>query len=74
MTEKDLNLTPEREPTKKEVTVGEIITICEEILGEGSCEEMQDMDLEEALGYATTLLEEAGINAEEFFKKKGIEL
>lgn len=46
---------------------------CAKILTEEDCEELKQMEIDEAIGYSLTLLIEAGIeDPEEFLKEKGI--
>lgn len=65
----------EQEPIKspeseKELTLANVVNICIEYLGEEVKEDFDGLDLDEALGYAYTLLLENGIDPAELFEEQ----
>jgi len=61
------------ESKEEEPTPQELAAACKGTLDDESCAELEAMEFEEALGFAFTLLIEAGIdNPEEFLAEKGI--
>lgn len=63
----DIEGDKEHEPTSRELAEA-----CKEVLSEEDCEELSSMEIDDAIGYAFTLLIEAGEDPEEFLKEKGI--
>lgn len=61
----------EFEPNEPEITSTEIASACREVLGE-LADELEYLDIEEAIGLAFTLLIENGEDPEDFLKKKGL--
>lgn len=61
----------EFEPNEPEITSAEIANACREVLGE-LADELEFLEIDEALGLAYTLLIENGEDPEDFLKKKGL--
>lgn len=65
------SIVPEEET--KEPTVIDLISACSDVLDPESCEDLRSMEIGDAIGYAFTLLIEAGIDDPEgFLREKDI--
>lgn len=62
----------EQEKENNELTSVELAQVCTEVLTPEDCAELAEMEFDNALSYAFTLLLEAGEDPEEFLKEKGI--
>lgn len=62
----------EQEQEAGEPTPEELADACKEVLTEEDCQELASMEIDDAIGYAFTLLLEAGEDPDEFLKEKGI--
>lgn len=60
------------EQDRKEPNVDNIVVLFVELLGGEVREDFEGLEFEDALGYAYTLLMEAGEDPCEYFKSKGI--
>jgi len=69
--EKPTGINPEGE--SQEPTIADIVAVCVEVLGDEVAEDFtEDMEFDDALGYAYTLLIENGEDPDELFRSKGI--
>lgn len=77
MSEQESTFIPEEEKKLKEEPLGptakELAEACKEILTEEDCEDLAAMPIDEAMGYAFTLLIEQGIeDPEQFLRERKI--
>ena len=56
----------------REPTVEEISKACQELLGAEVAEDFKGLELEEAIGYAYTLLIAGGHDPDDVFRRRGI--
>jgi len=61
-----------KESQKKEPTTEDLVDALREVIDDETLEELLPLDLDEALGFAFSLLLENGIDPDEFLRGKGI--